>query len=696
MIGFIPQDDLVIAELTVFQNIYHNARLCLDQLDEEEIHKRIEKLLTDLDLYEIKDMVVGNPLKKVLSGGQRKRLNIALELIREPSVLFVDEPTSGLSSRDSEKIMILLKEQARQGRLIIVNIHQPSSFIFKLFDKLWILDKGGHPVYAGNPIDAVIYFKELANHIDSDSCECPACGDVNPEQVLDIIESTRIDASGKPTNQRVFEPDELYSLYTRKIQDQLKIENDEQKQSVDINFNKPKRFKQFKIFSHRNLQSKLSNRQYILINLLQAPLLALVVSLLTRFAGDDGYLFGDNKNFPSFVFMAVVVMIFQGMSLSAEEIIRDRALLQRESFLRLSRFSYINSKIVFLFLVSAVQSFLFTIISFLILKIGGLFFSYWLILFLTAAFANLAGLVISAGLNSVVTIYISIPLLIIPQILLCGLIVPFDDLKSGKSNHNHVPFVGDVMVSRWAFEALTVNQFINNEYTVRYYDIEKEKTGYRIKAYLLIDEVNNIAQELRSEITTGNVNPSVVKRMKMLKHEIDKLDADSLSNEFPKELLNVNAFTPLVHDSLYKHLARLKDLNKQLYRNADSYQENLTYELIDKLGQDELIGLQNRHANTALKNLLTRENRREDRSVTGETAIIIKVGPIYRNPESKIGRAHFYAPFKAIGNIRIPTIYFNSFIIILMSVVFYIALYYNWLGKVLNGWKSVRKRVGKP
>ena len=94
------------------------------------------------------------------------------------------------------------------------------------------------------------------------------------------------------------------------------------------------------------------NKQYIIINLLQAPLLALVVSMLTRFAGDEGYFFGDNKNFPSFIFMAVVVMLFQGMSISAEEIIRDRALLQRESFLKLSRFSYLNSKIVFLFSLS--------------------------------------------------------------------------------------------------------------------------------------------------------------------------------------------------------------------------------------------------------------------------------------------------------------------------------------------------------
>ncbi len=118
-------------------------------------------LLNSIGLYEAKDLKVGSPLEKTISGGQRKRLNIALELIREPSVLFVDEPTSGLSSRDSENIMDLLKELALKGKVIFVVIHQPSSDIFKMFDKLLILDLGGRPIYYGNPVDGVLYFKSF-------------------------------------------------------------------------------------------------------------------------------------------------------------------------------------------------------------------------------------------------------------------------------------------------------------------------------------------------------------------------------------------------------------------------------------------------------------------------------------------------------------------------------------------------------
>src|SRR5690606_36569675 len=136
----VSQDDLLIEELTVYENLFYNARLCFGNLTDLEIAKRCDEVLADLGLSETRNLKVGSPLDKTISGGQRKRLNISLELIREPSVLFVDEPTSGLSSRDSENIMDLLKELALKGKLIFVVIHQPSSDFYKMFDKLMILD----------------------------------------------------------------------------------------------------------------------------------------------------------------------------------------------------------------------------------------------------------------------------------------------------------------------------------------------------------------------------------------------------------------------------------------------------------------------------------------------------------------------------------------------------------------------------
>lgn len=157
--------------------------------------------------------------------------------------------------------------------------------------------------------------------------------------------------------------------------------------------------------------------------------------------------------------MAVIVALFIGMSISAEEIIKDRKILERESFLNLSWFSYLNSKIFWVFLLSAVQMISFVIIGNLILEINGMTLSFWLILFSSACFANMLGLFISSAFNSVVTIYILVPFLLIPQLLLGGVVVKFDELHDSVTDKVYVPLAGDLMASRWAFEALSVEQF---------------------------------------------------------------------------------------------------------------------------------------------------------------------------------------------------------------------------------------------
>ncbi|HEX3009983.1 MAG TPA: ATP-binding cassette domain-containing protein, partial [Bacteroidales bacterium] len=176
IIGYVPQDDLLIKELTVFQNLYFNAKLCFNEYSEDRIKQIVEIALVDFDLVEARDLYVGDAFTTILSGGQRKRLNIALELIREPSILFVDEPTSGLSSADSEKIIILLKRQALKGRLVITNIHQPSSDVFKMLDKLLVMDQGGRVIYYGNPVSAITYFKRASHYADAEESECLSCG----------------------------------------------------------------------------------------------------------------------------------------------------------------------------------------------------------------------------------------------------------------------------------------------------------------------------------------------------------------------------------------------------------------------------------------------------------------------------------------------------------------------------------------
>ncbi len=213
VIGYIAQDDLLIEELTVYENLYYNAKLCFANLPDEEINKKVLEVLANLGLDQRKDLKVGSALDKTISGGQRKRLNIALELIREPAVLFVDEPTSGLSSRDSENVIDLLKELSLKGKLIFVVIHQPSSDIYKMFDKMMIMDVGGYPVYNGPPVEAVTYFKRATNQVGSDRGQCNTCGNVNPEQIFNIIDAKVVDEYGEFTNKRKINPKQWNELY---------------------------------------------------------------------------------------------------------------------------------------------------------------------------------------------------------------------------------------------------------------------------------------------------------------------------------------------------------------------------------------------------------------------------------------------------------------------------------------------------
>ena len=311
LIGFVPQDDLLIEELTVYQNLYYTAKLCFASLSEEEIDRRVMKILKDLGLDATKDLKVGSAINKYISGGQRKRLNIALELIREPAVLFLDEPTSGLSSADTEKVINLLKEQTYKGKPVVVNIHQPSSDVYKLFDRLWLLDKGGYPVFDGNPIDAITYFKSAANYADAETSACPTCGNVNPEIVLNIIDEKAINNTGETSEARKMTPQEWHELY---LKHQPEFSQPDISEVPASDLKKPGKLGQFLIFLRRNFKTKISNIQYLCIALLEAPVLAVICALLTRYAPPEGYTVMDNKNLVSYFFMAVIVATFIGMS----------------------------------------------------------------------------------------------------------------------------------------------------------------------------------------------------------------------------------------------------------------------------------------------------------------------------------------------------------------------------------------------
>lgn len=692
IIGFIPQDDLLFEELTVFQNLYYNARLCFGDFSKDRILNIVNKTLTDLDLFDIKDLKVGNPLDKFISGGQRKRLNIGLELMREPSLLFVDEPTSGLSSTDSWNIMQLLKEQTVKGKLVIANIHQPSSDIFKMFDKLWVLDKGGYPVYTGNPVDGIIYFKKLSSFADASEGECPSCGYVNPEQILEIIEAKKIDEHGRYSQDRKIQPQEWYEKYKKEIERDVIIKP--AKKILPRNqFRIPDIDKQFFIFFIRNLLSKLSNRQYILINLLEVPILAVILSYFIKYSETNTYLLSGNRNLPTYLFMMVIVTLFLGLVVSAEEIIKDRKILKRESFLNLSKFSYLNSKILYLFGLSALQTIILVVIGNLILEIKGMTLIFWIILFSTACFANLIGLNISAGLNSVVSIYILIPLILIPQLLLSGVPVKFDDLHRSLTKRIYVPVIGDLMTSRWAYEAMAVEMFKNNLFERNFYEFDQKISESNFKTSYLIPRLQNNVEECQRLIENQNDEKSLENRLNLLRNEIEAIGniPELFPFEYSEELTPDNFNEDIGSETMdYLTYARLHFQERAAV--ASLQRDSVYHVLTDSLGSEAVYQLRRDNHNEELSDFAT--NRFEvNKIVTIGNRLYQKGDPIYLIPEHNVGRAQFYAPFKRFNNLLYDTKWFNMIIIWGFTFFLYILLLLDIFRKINDYF--FRKRLAK-
>ena len=683
VVGYVPQDDLLFEELTVYQNLYFNARICFSDFSEHYLDKTVNKVLEDLDLLEIKDLKVGDPLNKFISGGQRKRLNIALELMREPSLLYVDEPTSGLSSMDSEKVMWLLKDLARKGKLVIAILHQPSSEIFKLLDKLWILDKGGYPIYNGNPIDAVVYFKTMSTQVNAAESECPTCGNVIPEQILQIIETKEIDDQGKSTNKRVFSPKDWYEKYKQHIEPFLpKLKYDTI--LPESNFHIPNLWQQFTIFSKRNLLTKITNRQYITINLLEAPLLAFILAYFSKFSTENGYVFADNKNLPVYLFMSIVVALFLGMSVSAEEIFKDKKILARESFLNLSRFSYLNSKVGYLFLLSAIQTLSFVLIGNFILEIQGMWLHYWFMLFSVSCFANLVGLNISASLNSIITIYILIPLLLVPQLLLGGALIKFDELHQSLTNKSVVPVVGDLMASRWAYEGLAVAQFKDNAYEKLFFEEDSKisQLGYYNAFYF--PKLSQINDRIRREVTVSQKPENMAYSLTLLSNELQELPDLLATNSFSYiNELNEAYYTIEVSDRLDVYLERQQNLIRDQYQEAIKAKDKLYDSLVKVMGKETLFHLNQSRVNKALSDIVL--NRTElDKIMEIDGELVQKKDPVYQLPQSNLGRSHFFAPSKKVAGIFIDTYYFNAFMIWVMTALLYLALYYGVLKNIIE------------
>jgi ABC-type multidrug transport system ATPase subunit len=686
LIGFVSQDDLLIEELSVYQNLFYNAKLCFGNTSNFQLNLKVFRILKSLGLYEIKDMVVGNPLNKKISGGQRKRLNIALELIREPAILFLDEPTSGLSSRDSENIMDLLKELALKGKLIFTVIHQPSSDIFKMFDKLFILDNGGYLIYDGNPVDSIIYFKSKIHHANWNDSECRLCGNVNPEQVFNIIDSKIIDEYGNLTHNRRKTPQEWFRHLTEN-RDLPTLSLHKNQHLPENAFKIPGKLKQFFVFITRDVLSKIANRQYLIINLTEAPILAFLLSFIIKYYTSDGsgYSLSGNPNLPVYLFISVIVAIFIGLSVSAEEIIKDRKILKRERFLNLSRTSYLLSKIVILIVLSAFQALIFVLIGNSIMGIQGMYFNYWLVLFSAWFFASMMGLNISDTFDTVVTIYILIPFLVIPQLILSGVIISFDKLNPAISSPSKIPWYGEIITARWAYEALAVHQFTHNDYEAIFYDYNKVMSDADYKKNYWVKTLMNKVSYCQRNYTNPVMQLKVKEALAVLRNEIEK--EMEHNNRVPFILLsqlNYEKINEQVLTETDNYLAQLNNYYLKRFNRANNLRDELINSFQEtKEAKEDFLKLKRENTNENLTTFVRNSNSLE-RIIEWKGQLVQKIDPIYLNPENEFIKAHFYAPNKKLFGYYVDTYWINILVMWVYNLLLYLSLHFRLLRRLIE------------
>ncbi len=381
LIGYVPQSDIVYDNLTLHDMLRYTAQLRLPKdISEAEMENAISTAIAMVELTE-----KSNSFIKSFSGGQRKRASIAVELLSDPNLLYLDEPASGLDPGTERNLMHSLRKMADSGKTVILVTH--STLQLKMCDKIVFMGKGGNLCYFGSYNDALAFF-----------------GVDDIVDVYNMITDEALKWSGK------FEK-------TRGVVGKIR------KTEANYSGKKESALRQLGVLSRRYLKLVANDRQRLLLLLLQAPLLALLISFVA-----DGNQFEQYEMSKSLLFALSCSAFWVGMLNAIQEICKERTIMKREYMTGLSCGAYVSSKILVLGVLCFIQSLM--IMGVFAALVGmpdeGLMFPPFLELltttFITAIASTAMGLCVSSLFNNADRAMTVAPLLLMPQILFSGLI----------------------------------------------------------------------------------------------------------------------------------------------------------------------------------------------------------------------------------------------------------------------------------
>jgi ABC-type multidrug transport system ATPase subunit len=489
-IGYVPQDDIVHPELTVKEAITYSAKFRLpSDYSAEEIEKRVEQTIKDLGLEPVKNLEIGKPEKKVLSGGQRKRVNIALELVTDPALMFLDEPTSGLAADDTVALIDLLSGLAkRYGKTIIVTIHQPAREEYEKFNLAFIMGFGGEPVYYGptgkDSYDFFSRYQEISQRGRAGLID-------NPRDMFDQLKLREEDvnkggrfgskaearlAAAQEWRKEFYRPDN--PVYT-KMYTGAREPGKPGQQRPPSRSTVPL-VRQFGLLLQRYAIVKRRDVAGMAILLAQAPIIGVLLAAVfydsprlpnlwcqnqvlgmeralppqlmqTCAAAADNARFTNVDDLKGAIFFLTVGSLWFGVSNAAREIVSEIAIYRRERMVNLSIFNYMFSKFILLTALCVVQCTVLLSIVYTALKLGHgtweAFFPMLGTMILSSMCAIALGLLISTAVTSSEAAMALTPIALIPQVVLGGLLVPM-------TNKGWLKYLMAPMPSRWSFEGV--------------------------------------------------------------------------------------------------------------------------------------------------------------------------------------------------------------------------------------------------
>jgi ABC-type multidrug transport system ATPase subunit/pSer/pThr/pTyr-binding forkhead associated (FHA) protein len=444
-IGYVPQDDILHADLTVWQALWYAARLRLPQdMADAEIARRIRQVLVQLGLEGTEHTRVGDQRKRGISGGQRKRVNLAMELLTDPPILVLDEPTSGLSSTDTISVIDLLRSLADAGKTILVTIHQPSLEAYRKFDAVVVIARDtstreiGRLAWFGRAWPDALHFFE------------PPAPGAPPPTTADGL---------------------LRGLATRPVADWARQWERSVAKSIWVDGRagthadragarprpKPRpveRLAQWTTLVKRGLAVKAADRWNTAVLLLQAPLVGLLIaavfSKVLRMQPTPDTWPKTGVDMATMLFVTALGAIWFGCSATAREIVAEWPIYRRERMVGLSIVSYLGAKVALLLVVAAVQAALLVAIVAWSCAVQAPWWHLFLVLYAAGLAGGAIGLVVSATLRTTEAATAILPVLLMPMIVLGGVLVPLADLP------RFTQPLAAAMPSRWAFEGLVV------------------------------------------------------------------------------------------------------------------------------------------------------------------------------------------------------------------------------------------------